>query len=483
MEKLEDINDEEVDINIIDENEDIIIKKTLNKLNNNQTNDLLINELSECYKSKKKLERLEDKLIKKIYEKFSLQEKINEKEPIDFVYTYEEDKTKDQKYLTFFLNLEITRNYLPFLRNIIIITPTPTRILEYYSNDKQIFILNVENIDKYKLMTKGFHPEYLIYFLKDLNYVSNLFFYSNSDCIISKPMKKSELLELKINMVRKTLNQEKNPSEYNANRAFEKKFGVYNQLVALNQVNIIRKDIIIMMSRLFGLVDYPIDYLSLQYIIGYYFKIYDIELKNHNASGFYQYTLQYPYERFNSNVQYFCLQYINQKIIPYYVKWGLIHLGIIRDAPISTIYIFGQKLKYYLPILDKMIGNIIKLVYIEKIDKQIGKIGKNIFLVDFSEKKFEKNEIDTIILKINCENIEKLIPDILYFCNIYLPHKKEYDCDKYKDKSSIFQIIYPKIIIKNREFLIQLLGYGDSNDEIFGVVKRGLIEFIYKKMI
>jgi len=60
MEKLEDMNDEIVDINIIDENEDIIIKKTLDKINKNETNDLLINELSECYKSKKKLERLED---------------------------------------------------------------------------------------------------------------------------------------------------------------------------------------------------------------------------------------------------------------------------------------------------------------------------------------------------------------------------------------------------------------------------------------
>ena len=56
-----------------------------------------------------------------------------------------------------------------------------------------------------------------------------------------------------------------------------------------------------------------------------------------------------------------------------------------------------------------------------------------------------------------------------------------YDCDKYKDKSQLFQVIYPKIIIKNREFLIQLLGYGDSNEEIFGIVKQGFIEFKNKK--
>ena len=36
--------------------------------------------------------------------------------------------------------------------------------------------------------------------------------------------------------------------------------------------------------------------------------------------------------------QYFCLNYVNQKIIPYYVKWGLIHLGIIKNTPILTIY-------------------------------------------------------------------------------------------------------------------------------------------------
>ena len=41
----------------------------------------------------------------------------------------------------------------------------------------------------------------------------------------------------------------------------------------------------------------------------------------------------------------------------------------------------------------------------------------------------------------------------------------------------MINVIYPKIIIKNRIFLINLLGYGDSNDEVFGVVKKGIIEF------
>lgn len=478
MEKLEDKddNDEIICEEVIEENEECIIKNALGKLNKDQSNDLLINELSECYKSKKKLERLEDRLIKKIYEKFSISEKIYEKEPIDFVYTYNE-VPGIMTHLTFFLNIEITRNNLPFLRNIIIITPTPNRILEYYSNDNQIFILHVDNIDKYKTLTSGFYTEYLIYFLKDLKYVSNLFFYAKSDCIIAQPMKKSELLELKINMSRKTLNEEKNPGEYNANREFEKKFGIYNQLVAINQVNIIRKDVIIMMSRLFAIVQYPMDYLTLQYMIGYYFKIYDIELKEHNASGFYQYTLQFPYERYNSQAQYFCLQYVNQKIIPYYAKWGLIQLGILRNTPISVIYLFGQKIKYYLPALERMIGGIVKLVMIDRVDKQRGKIGENIFLVDYSE----KIEVDTIMLKISGEWIERLVPDILYFGNIYLPHKKEYDCDKYKDKSILLQVVYPRIIIKNRGYLIQLLGYGDSSDEVFGAVKRGFIEFTNKK--
>jgi hypothetical protein len=299
MEKLEDI-DEIVDCqDITDINEDKIIKNALEKLNKDQLNDLLINELSECYKSKKKLERLEDRLIKKIYEKFSISEKIDEKEPIDFVYTYKETPG-NKNYLTFLINIEITRNYLPFLRNIIIITPTPNRILEFYANDNQIFILHVDNIEKYKTMISDFHHEYLIYFLKDLNYVSNLFFYARSDCIIAQPIKKVDLFELKINMMRKTLHEDKNPTEYNANRAFEKKFGVYNQLVATNQVNLIRKDVIIMMSSLFGVIQYPMDYLTLQYMIGYYFKIYGLELKEHSASGFYQYILNYPYERFNS---------------------------------------------------------------------------------------------------------------------------------------------------------------------------------------
>lgn len=468
MEKLED-NDDVNEVYDIEENEEIIIKNALQKISKDQPNDLLLNELSECYKSKKKLERLEDRLIKKIYEKFSIIEKIDEKEPIDFIYTYNDDFSNS----AFFLNLEITRHYLPFLRNIIIITPTPNKILEYYANDKQIFILHVDNIEKYKKMSSGFYPEYLLYFLKDLNYLSNLFFYANSECIISEPIKKSEVLELKINMVRKTLHEEKNAAEYKTNREFEKKFGVYNQLVALNQVNIIRKDVIIMMSRLFRLEEYPMDYLTLQYMIGYYFKIYDIELKEHNASGFYRYTIQFPYERFNIQSRYFCVQYINKNIIPYYVKFGLIKLGILRNMPISTIYLVGQKLKYYLPQLEQIIRGMVKLVLIDRTDKQRGKIGENIFLVDFSE----KIEIDTIMLKTNGESIDKIIPDILYFGNIYLPHKKEYD----GNKSSLLEVVYPKTIIKNRGFLIELLGYGNSNDEIFGVVKQGLIEFKNKK--
>ena len=274
-------------------------------------------------------------------------------------------------------------------------------------------------------------------------------------------------------MTRKILDKEKNEAEYIANQEFEKKFGIFNDLVAINQVNIIRKDIVKMMSRLFKIVKYPMDYLTLQYMIGYYFKIYDIELKNHNSSGFYQYTLQIPYERFNTQTKYFCLQYVNQKIIPYYVKWGLIHLGIMRNTPISAIYLTGRKLKYCLPKLERIIGGMVKLVFLDKIDKQLGKIGENIFLVDDSE----RIEVDTIMLKINCENIEKIIPDILYFGNIYIPHKKEYISDKYKEKNNMINVIYPKIIIKNRIFLINLLGYGDSNDEVFGVVKKGIIEF------
>jgi hypothetical protein len=156
-------------------------------------------------------------------------------------------------------------------------------------------------------------------------------------------------------------------------------------------------------------------------------------------------------------------------------------LGIIRDIPISIIYLVGQKLKYYLPLLEKLIGGMVKLIYLDKLDKNRGKIGENLFLIDSSDKTLEKIEVDTILLKISGINIDKLVPDIMYFGNIYLPYNKKYDADKYKDKSILLQVIYPRIIIKNRGYLIQLLGYGDSNDEIFGEVKRGFIEFINKK--
>jgi hypothetical protein len=465
MEKLED-NEDDININeseiIIEQNEEHILKNTLDKLNKDQTNDLLINELSECFRSKKKLERLEDNLIKKIFEKFCIKEKIDENEQIDFVYTF--DKSSNRS--VFLINLEIIRKYLPFLRNIIIITPIPQYFYEYYANDNKIFVIHIDNIEKYKNMTSELHNVYLLYFLKDLNYLSNLFFYANSECVISQPLKKSDIFEMKINMAKKTLTKDKNIAEYNANSAFEKKFGIFNNLVSVNQVNFVRKDILIMMSRIFKIEKYPMDYLLLQYLIGFYFKIYDIELKEHNASGFYQFTNQYPYERFNIKSKYFCVQYMNNKIFPYYIKSGLIHLGILQNNPISKIYLIGQKIKYYLPTLERIIGNIVKLELVEKKDKYNAKIGENIFLVDY----FEKIEIDTIMLKINCESIAKIFPDILYFANIYLPHKKEYDCDKYKDKNKLLEIIIPKSITK-------LIGFGDTNDEKFGKVKRGFLEF------
>jgi hypothetical protein len=278
-------------------------------------------------------------------------------------------------------------------------------------------------------------------------------------------------------MTRKTLYEDRNPEEYYANREFEKKFGVFNHLIGINQVNIIRKDVLIMMYRLYGIVENIVDYLTLQYIIGYYFKIYDLELKNHNASGFYQYTIQIPYERFNIQSKYFCFQFVNQKIIPYYVKCGLIHLGIMRNNPISTIYVVGQNMKYCMSQLERLIGGIVKLVFIENGNKQMGKMGENIFIID----KDEKIDVDTIVIKINGEYLDKIIPDILYFGNIYIPHKKEYEhIAKYKEKNNMIQIIYPRIVIKNRLFLIKLLGYGDTNNEIFGEVKQGYIQFINK---
>lgn len=77
MEKLEDKDDN--DEIICEDNEECIIKNALGKLNKDQSNDLLINELSECYKSKKKLDRLEDRLIKKFTKSFPYPKKSMKK--------------------------------------------------------------------------------------------------------------------------------------------------------------------------------------------------------------------------------------------------------------------------------------------------------------------------------------------------------------------------------------------------------------------
>ena len=476
MEKLENENDDQIDIFDNDKNDDQIIIEALDKLNSDNQNDLLLNELSECYKTKKKLERIEEKLIKKIYEKFAIKENIDIKEPIDLVYTYIDSNSNN-----FFINLEITRNNLPFLRNIIIITPTPNIINELYANDNNIFILHIDNIEKYRKSTNLFRANNLLYFLKDLNYLSSIFIYGDSNCIIGKRMKKEDFFDNNLPLIymsKKTLQEEKinniniqYSEEYYANKEFEKKFGVFNQLVSINQFNIIRKDAIMMTSRLSGKYTTSIDYLVLQYLIGYYFKLYNIQIINNK-----QLNMQIPYECFNIINNYSYFNNINNKITPYYVKWGLINLGIINNTHINTIYIYGQKIKYIIPFLEKeLIG--IKLVYLSKLEKNRGKIGDNIFISDIDE----KIEVDTILIKINRTYLTQIIPDILFFCNIYIPHKKEYEYSlKYKEKNNIINIIYPKNVIKNRFFLIKLLGYGNTDNEVFGTIKEGYIHFLSK---
>lgn len=497
MEKIEELMETYIDgkENQIIKDEEIfenVFKKITNK--DNDTDNNFTELIEELNLKKTKIEKVEDKIIEKIYEKFGISEVINRSEPIDLVYTFinnnefEKKKLRDlikklkvdyncfnivENYLNeekdfyydFFVNLEVTRKNLPFLRNIIIVTPTPFILSEIYNNDSQVIIINVNDLVNINNTNNFiFRPNNIIYFLKNLKMLSNVFLFGSSDCIITRNVL-NNYNKIKIFLEKKSLNETNISNiryleEYNANKLFENKFNVFFNLSASNQISFVRKDSLKMMSRIFGEHNSFVDYLLLQYLTGLYFNIYEID-KNITHSGYYNYNKNNPYERFlkirDNKIKYFCFNNISKNIIPYYLHSVFINLKILKKNPIKEVYIIGKEYIYIIPEIERiLLKHRVALKYMENIGKYKGKLEKDIFICN------NIININTILI-VGKNNI---LNDILYFCNL----PTENNCKK----SNNVEIYYPKKFIRTLEMktgvpYTKLLSYAEFDEETTGV--------------
>lgn len=500
MEKIEELMETYIDgkENRVIEEEEIfenVLKKITNKQNNTDSN--LIELIEELKLKKTKIEIVEDKIIEKIYKKFEISQNVNLSEPIDLVYTFinnnDFDKNKSSIFLKkhkldcnsykiienylneeknffydFFVNLEITRKNLPFLRNIFIITPTPFILSEIYNNDSQIIIVSVNDlVDVNNINRVLFRPNNIIYFLKNLRILSNVFLYGSDDCIISKNIFNNRTNDklLKIYLEKKNLNEDnvnniRYLEEYNANKLFESKFNIFFNYASLNQINLVRKDSIKMMSRIFGNHNCFVDYLLLQYLTGLYFNIYELD-KNIIHSGYYHYNKNNPYERFlkirDSQVNYFCFNNISRNIIPYYLHSVFVNIKAMKKKTVKEVYIIGRENLYIIPEIERaLLKNKITLKYIEKLGKYRGKLENDIFISS------KKKNLNTILIV----GKNNLVNDVLYFCN--LPIEEEFK------KSKNVEVYYPVKFIRTLEMktgvpYTKILPYAEFDEETTGV--------------
>lgn len=495
-----------------DEMEDEIIFNTLGKMN------LLDIEKEKCDEDlikisnskRKRIEKAEDKIINKIYDKFRIENNFKKGDPIDLVYTFidyddreyrksREKEIKKREYLkqmrlsidtidiveeflleekksnnNFFINLELTRRNLSFIRNIIIITPTPFILNEVYHNDDNIFIINSDDLGCSNVF---FRPNNIVYHLHKLKFLSNAFLFSTQDYFIGKSINWDDLFSDKLPKIcweKRTLlerNLKNNGirylEEYNANLEYEKKFHIFPKLVCLSQVNIIRKDVLQMMNRFYD-YNMNIDYVLLNYLIGYFFNLYNLSLDIKTiSSGIYEYNIKNSIQRLNlvknRDVSYFCLNHIDNNYIPYYVYAAFINMGILSNSPIKNIYFhnFGKKSKYFLPTLEREIRRF--GINILKWNKKEGRINEDLLISNG-----ECKDVNMIKIEINELVLDKFILDILYFARL----NNESNVEKRRMRD--INIVFPKYFLRKMEMktmvpYTRLFKYAEFDEETTGV--------------
>jgi len=468
-----------------DSNEEKIMDNVLQKINllefdfiNNIINEIINNSIFDVSDVKKsKFERAELKLINKIYEKFEIQKIIEEPE-IDLVYTYinYNDKNfigniknfemksldsnllknykeeKRENFFNFLLNVEITKRNIPFVRNIYIITPNYDFIDEI---DKYI-VVPIEDIycnDKYS--KTYFRPNIIIQYLTEIKGLSNLFFFGTQEMIIAKNIKKDELFSSEVPLIylkKKILNKDnvKDIEEYNASKLFEEKFDINLKCANINQLTLVRKDVLSFTKKLFNF-NINVDFLLLQYFTGYFFYLYNLKTSNTHYNYFSINVQKLMTEKFNllkfKNIDFFSINYLTNKIIPYYLHACLVNLDFIENKVVKNVFFLvdrnDKKIKYILPGIEKYIqnyaGSTIKFIiaYDDNIVECNGKFGECIYLVfGCPQKKWQ--HLKHIVIEMT-ENA--CLSDILFFLNV----------DSRSMNGERVNIFYPKKIVNKME--------------------------------
>jgi len=448
-----------------------------------------------------KMERAEIKLINKIYDKFNIKKNIGE--PIDLVYTfinyndkiYNKSKLdfklknidevllknfkeeKKEYFNDFILNLKITKKNIPFIRKIYVVTPTPDIIEDL----EDIILIPIEDIyGKDNFRKIYFRPNQIIKYLTEVSGLSNLFFYGTQDMLCIKKLNKELLIKdgipiipvIKKNIQIDTVTR--NIEEYNTNKLFEEKFEIMMKICNVGQLTLVRKDVIQFTKKLF-MENYNIDFLLLQYFVGYFFYLYELDKLDKNYSGFYSNTQKNMYERFNiiknKRNDFFCINYLSEKHKPYYLHTILSNMGLMREKVKKIFFLFeGDRFKYFIPTVERILRPYeinFEIVKIDKIYDTNYNFGECLYLVyNFPVKKLVYlKHLIIEIFDFNC------IGDLLFLTNN--------DCKGYYPTFKT-EIHYPERVMKrlDERYKMGLLNYLGM--ELSGEVKTCNIEFMTK---
>ena len=189
----------------------------------------------------------------------------------------------------------------------------------------------------------------------------------------------------------------------------------------INQMTLVRKDVIGVTKKIFR-EDMNLDFLLLQYFVGYLFYLYELKIKNTNIySGFYSSTQKNIFERFNliknRKITYFSINYLNEKYIPYYLHACLVNMGLIEKNVKNIYFVMDKnKYKYFIPLIERSLREKVEfnIISVEKLNTIQGKFGENLLIFfDDSDNKMEEVKHLSILI----ENINS-IEDLLFFINL-----------------------------------------------------------------
>jgi len=484
-----------------DSDEEKILENVLGKICNIEEKKVKAPEIPKP--APLKISSEEEAIINKIYKKFNITKDLDLNEPIDLVYMYvnyndseyaskieKEKQTKSllktqnfndkyskflAKYLEerntlyydFFLNLEITRTNLSFVRNIFIISPTPFMLNEVYFEDKRIQVITFEELYGIDSFNKiYFRPNNVIYQLNKIKQLSNTFLFSCSDFIVCNSIPKDYFFTGNIPIIylkkKKSINVVKclkNLEEFNSNKFFTDKFILELEFVNTNQITVVRKDVIELTKKVFDVRNMfkdCIDFLLLQNMVGQFLNLYHLNQDNNNFSGFYKDNSKNPWEKFNlvkhKNVQFFNVNYLNDIFLNYYLHSYFQNIGVLEPLK-SVIFLLDKNLKEYIyefPKIEKQLedseNEVSFFLYFEG-DQPLEtneKFGENLY-INICETINETKKWDNMknmVIELRLDKFSLFVPDLYFFMN--RKYTKKYNEPNNKYSGDNIRITFPK---------------------------------------